>query len=100
MKIGCSKSKGQYRLRRAEEPSLGTGYIVRVRKIGLIQAGYRDLVRKSRSRAGASRDDCLSLLHVILAMFRPGSRSLKQLQVTSCELNKKMVVRYRFTVLR
>jgi hypothetical protein len=39
----------------------------------LIEAGYRDLVRKSRSRAGASRDDCLFLLHVIIAMFRPGS---------------------------
>jgi len=73
---------------------------VRVRKIGLIEAGYRDLVRKSRSRASSSRDDCLFLLHVILAMFRPGSCSLKLLQVTSCELNKKMVVRYRFTGLR
>jgi|GEM_PF-5844038 len=29
----------------------------------------------ARSRAGASRDDCLFLLHVILAMFRPGSCS-------------------------
>ncbi|PNS40751.1 hypothetical protein RJ60_05980 [Mesotoga sp. B105.6.4] len=29
------------------------------------------------------------MLHVILAMFWPGSRSLKQLQVTSCKLNKK-----------
>ncbi|HDP78563.1 MAG TPA: hypothetical protein ENN47_10365 [Mesotoga infera] len=28
------------RLCRAEEPSLGTGYMVRVRKIGLIEAGY------------------------------------------------------------
>jgi len=52
--------RGQFRLRRAEEPSLGTGYIVRVRKIGLIEGGYRDLVRKSRSRAGPSRDDCPS----------------------------------------
>ncbi|KUK78384.1 MAG: hypothetical protein XD94_1742 [Mesotoga prima] len=58
--------RGQSGLRRAEEPSLGTGYIVRVRKIGLIEAGYRDLVRKSRSRASSSRDDCLFLLHVIL----------------------------------
>jgi len=33
------------------------GYIVQVRKIGLIEAGYRDLVRKSRSHTGASRDD-------------------------------------------
>ena len=53
---GCLRP-GQFRLHRAEEPSLGTGYIVRVRKIGLIEAGYRDLVRKSRSRTGASRDD-------------------------------------------
>ena len=57
---------GQSGLRQSEEPSLGTGYIARVRKIKLIEAGYRDLVRKSRSRAGASRDDCLFLLHVIL----------------------------------
>ena len=39
----------------------------------------------------------MTVLLVILAWFRPGSRSLKQLQVTSCELNKKMVVRYRFS---
>ncbi len=86
------------RLRRAEEPSLGTGYIVRVRKIGLIEAGYRDLVRKSRSRASASRDDCLFLLHVILAWFRP-DLVLETVSKAKLQLNKKMVVRYRFTVL-
>ncbi|RAM60317.1 hypothetical protein DS67_02980 [Mesotoga sp. SC_4PWA21] len=31
----------------------------------------------------------MSVLHVILAWFRPGSRSLKLLQVTRCKLNKK-----------
>ena len=30
---------------------------------------------RARSRAGASRDDCLFLLHVILALFRPVSHS-------------------------
>ena len=64
-------------LRRAEEPTLGTGYIVPVRKIGLIEAGYRDLVRKSRSRASSSRDDCLFLLHVILYCHKRESREYR-----------------------
>jgi len=39
--------RGQFRLLRAEEPSLGTVFMVRVTKIGFIEAGYLDLVRKS-----------------------------------------------------
>ena len=77
LRKGQSADAGQFRLRRAEEPSLGTGYIVPVRKIGLIEPGYRDLVRKSRSRAGASRDDCLFLLHVILYCHKRESREYR-----------------------
>ena len=44
----------------------------------------------NRSISGqALRDNCLFLLFVILTRFWSESRSLKQLQVTSCKLNKK-----------
>ncbi|KUK78900.1 MAG: hypothetical protein XD94_1591 [Mesotoga prima] len=58
-------------------------------------SGVASRFAKARSRAGtlnrctsghALRDDALFLLHVILARFRPGSRSLKQLQVPRCKL--------------
>ena len=44
---------------------------------------------KTRSRSVAYRDDSLFLLSVILTRFWSESRSLKQLQVASCKLNKK-----------
>ena len=86
-----SADAGQSGLRRAEEPSLGTGYIVPVRKIGLIEPGYRDLVRKSRSRAGASRDDCLFLLHVILYCHKRESREYRMRVEGVASRHSKMI---------
>ena len=43
----------------------------------------------------------MTVLHVILARYWPGSRSLKQLQVPRCKLQVAgTVIRFRFTILR
>ena len=65
----------------------------------------RTAALRSRSRAKASRDDCLFLLQVILAMFRPGSRSfwVRKTQTVASDkmqVEKETVISYRFTVLR
>ncbi|PNE20174.1 hypothetical protein V511_10195 [Mesotoga sp. Brook.08.YT.4.2.5.1] len=61
----------------------------RVWRLGLARARARAGTLNRCTSGQALRDDAHFLLQLILAWFRPGSRSLKQLQVTSCKLNKK-----------